>query len=345
MGAFKGFDAGVNLGGWISQYRTFDPIHFDSFIRREDIARIASWGMDHVRLPFDYPVVESDDQPFVYLEEGLGHLDDCLKWCQEFGLNLIFDLHKAAGYSFGEHASATLFNDPIARERFLRLWETLALRYRSQMSDKLVFELLNEMVQPTSGPWNKLAHEAFARIRKADPQRWVMVGGNNWNSAWTLKDIELIPDPRVVYTFHFYEPMPFTHQRASWNADTRAMNAVVEYPGMVPNLAAFLDARPEFRGSLEKFLTTPMDLEYLKANLQPALDFQAKSGLPLYCGEYGVIDHAPLESRLRWHRDFTGLLRQHGIGKAVWSYKEMGFRLVNRQGEAASEELVRIVAR
>ena len=344
MLSFKGFQAGVNLGGWISQYHHFDEGHFNRFITQADIQLIASWGMDHIRLPFDYPVLEDDDHPFAYRQAGLTHLDNCIHWCDQAGLNLILDLHKAPGYFFGTFNETTLFTHPQTRERFLRLWEMLAERYHGVNPNGLVFELLNEMVQPTSDPWNELAHEAFARIRSTDPTRWVMVGGNNYNSAWTLKEIELIDDPRVVYTFHFYEPMPFTHQRARWVPALLALDAVTPYPGMAPGLEEFLASHPEHSQGLEKFLSTPMDRDYLIANLKPALAFQRQSGAPLYCGEYGAIDHAPRESRLNWHRDFIGLLRDHNIGRAVWSYKEMNFRLVNKVGEIESQELIDIVS-
>ena len=56
MKKFDGYKAGVNLGGWISQFRQAKKEHFDSFITEEDIKQIASWGMDHVRLPIDYMV-------------------------------------------------------------------------------------------------------------------------------------------------------------------------------------------------------------------------------------------------------------------------------------------------
>ena len=38
MKIFEGFQKGVNLGGWISQFAEYDPIHFKTFITREDIA-------------------------------------------------------------------------------------------------------------------------------------------------------------------------------------------------------------------------------------------------------------------------------------------------------------------
>ena len=62
---------GVNLGHWISQYGNKSHEHFGSYITESDFKRIAEWGLDHVRLPVDYMIFESDDNPGVYIESGL----------------------------------------------------------------------------------------------------------------------------------------------------------------------------------------------------------------------------------------------------------------------------------
>lgn len=186
---------------------------------------------------------------------------------------------------------------------------------------------------------------AVQRIRALDPQRWIMIGGNHYNSASTLKEIERIADPHILYTFHFYEPFFFTHQRAHWVEFLKALDGVTPYPGEVPGLAAFLEKYPQYRHEGEKYLGKRMDIDMMRSFLQPALDFLAETGLPLYCGEYGAIDHAPLDARLNWHRDFVSLLHEHGIGRAVWSYKEMNFALVRYDGHVESEELIKIVSR
>ena len=75
MKCFKGFQKGVNLGGWISQFAKYDHEHFRSFIQKKDIAYIASLGFDHVRLPVDYNVLEDEEgNP---LETGFGYLRSC----------------------------------------------------------------------------------------------------------------------------------------------------------------------------------------------------------------------------------------------------------------------------
>ena len=57
MKSMYGFMHGVNLGGWFSQCDHTDE-HYDTFIGESDIAQISEWGLDHVRLPVDYDLVE-----------------------------------------------------------------------------------------------------------------------------------------------------------------------------------------------------------------------------------------------------------------------------------------------
>ena len=340
---FDHYIAGVNLGGWLSQYQHYDDTHFKSFITEEDIQRIAGWGMDHVRLPVDYPVLESDNQPFTYLESGLGYLDQCLSWCKKAGLSLIIDLHRAPGYTFTNLSASTLFSDPLQQERFLSLWVELSRRYKSE-GDHLIFELLNEIVLPGSLPWNHLARRAIHAIRSVDLQRTIILGGNHYNSIAGLSELELINDPHLVYTFHFYEPMVVTHQNAPWVPSLEAFGQAVDYPGSCPNLKEFVQIHPEFESFLHAYVDTTLDRDYLRRLLTPALEFRQHAGKPLYCGEYGVIDRAPASARLNWHRDFIDLLREYHIARACWSYKAMDFGLVDLSGNVVDSQIVQIVS-
>jgi hypothetical protein len=340
---FNHYTSGVNLGGWLSQYQNYDHAHFRSFITEIDIQRIAGWGMDHVRLPVDYPVLEADDRPFIYKESGLAHIDQCLEWCKKAGLSLIIDLHKAPGYAFENHAASTLFNDPLNQERFLSLWVELSRRYKGEGSH-LTFELLNEIVLPNSLPWNLLARRAIQTIRSIDLQRIIILGGNHYNSVAGLSELELANDRRIVYTFHFYEPMVVTHQKAPWVASLDAFEEQVNYPGVCSSLDGFLRLHPEYNAELKSYIGIDLDKDYLRSKLLPALDFRQRSAQPLYCGEYGVIDRAPAATRLNWHRDFVELLREFDIGRACWSYKAMDFGLVDHSGNTVDQQIIDFVS-
>ena len=342
--ARSGFEVGTNLGGWLSQYETYDHRHFDSFIAEHNIDQIASWGMDHVRLPVDYPLFEDDEKPFCYKESGFDYVNRCLDWCERHGLNLILDLHRAPGFTFSSPETCSLFSQPELQERFLALWHELAKRLSARSRPRIMYELLNEIVLPSPEPWNQLAAQTIRSIREVDRQHWIMVGGNDWNATWALKDMPVFDDARTAYTFHFYEPLPFTHQKASWCRELAVFDRDLDYPGEIPGLGEFLKENEWARKRLDRYEGTCMDQKFLARDLEPALEFMRTRNLPLYCGEFGVIDTADRNSRRRWYQDFITLLARHHIGRACWSYKGMNFGLVDGRDRVVDEELVKIVS-
>ena len=51
MKTWNGFEKGINLGGWLSQWDLTDREHLETFITEQDIQDIRAMGADHVRLP------------------------------------------------------------------------------------------------------------------------------------------------------------------------------------------------------------------------------------------------------------------------------------------------------
>ena len=347
MKKLEGYMAGVNLGGWLSQYLEGnlqrDPEHhFDRFITKEDIDRIADFGFDHVRVPFDYPLIEDDDKPFVYKESGFAYLDNCVNWCRAAGLNLVLDLHRAPGFSFNEPDKIVLFGDADMQARFLAIWQAFAKRYAGE--GHMLFELLNEIVEPDSTRWNALATRAIAAIREVDADHAIVIGGIDYNNVWRLKDMPIFDDPKIIYNFHMYEPFAMTHQHAGWSEAAVRFNRDMYYPDRLDGYLEFqteLGRRPDLYEGL-----TYMDRDFVYRFLQPAADFIAEHDLPLYCGEYGVIDNADLESRAAWTQDVAAFCTQHGIGRALWSYRGMNFGLVDETTKApVSAALLRAAVR
>lgn len=344
MKKLTGYMAGVNLGGWLSQYEgnlARNPEnHFDKFITREDIQKIASWGMDHVRLPFDYPLLEDDDNPFVYKEEALRRIDDCLGWCREFGLNLVLDLHRAPGFSFNRPDESLLFADDYMQRRFIGIWQTFAKRYKGEGAN-IVFELLNEIVEPDSSRWNNLATRAIKAIREIDAEHYILVGGIDYNNVWKLNEMPIFDDPKIIYNFHMYEPFCLTHQHAPWTM-MRDVPTDFVFPSPVePYREHFKDdaRQTEILSQIDR-----VDERYVDKFLKPAREFVELHDLPLYCGEYGVIELADMDSRVAWTRAVAEWCLKYGIGRAVWSYKMMDFRLVDENSQTVSETLAAAAA-
>lgn len=341
MREFEGFYKGINLGGWLSQCR-YEKVHYDTFITEEDIRQIASWGLDHVRLPISYRLIEAGEG--VYLEEGFSYIDQCIYWCQKYKLKLILDLHSTAGYSFSEQindgtdrAAAFLTNEQLIR-RFLKLWEAIAARYRAK-TDMLAFEVLNEMVDPSGGKaWNRLAKRAYETIRAILPDAKIIIGSNMWNSINTLQYLEKPYDENVVYTFHFYEPMLFTHQKAPW-MDQIPKDIETPYPAAREEY----QKRAEIAGNfaLMDVKADRVDLEYLEELIKIALETGEKYNVSLYCGEYGVINRTDTDSTLNWYRDLHLIMEKYHISRAAWTYKEMDFGITDSHPDSVREELIR----
>lgn len=310
----KGFAKGVNLGGWMSQC-DYSEERLNSFITEPDFAVIASWGLDHVRIPVDYNVLEDDRGG--YQEEGFRRVENALKLARKHGLNAVLDLHKTAGFSFdsGEKEEG-FFESEGYQERFCRLWEELAKRFGGD-PEHVAFELLNEVTEPRFiDVWNRVSHECIRRVRAIAPDTLILVGSYWNNSAEAVKDLAAPYDGRVVYNFHCYEPIRFTHQGAPWVRD-------------LPQ-----DARPRF----DEMNITP---EYFEKRFASALEHARKHGVEVYCGEYGVIDRATPEDTVKWYRTINGVFEKHGIARAAWSYRQMDFGLSDSRLDGVREELLK----
>ena len=314
MKTFNGYKRGVDLGGWLSQC-CHEKAHYDSFIGKSDIEKIASWGLDHVRLPIDYDLVEDKDgSP---LEEGYRYIDNAVEWCGEAGLNLVLDLHKTAGYSFdkGEQENG-FFDSEDLQERFCKLWEKLAERY-GKFSGRVAFELLNEVTDKSySDAWNGIIYRCMERIRKIAPDTIIIVGGYWNNSPDALPDLVKPYDEKVVLSFHCYDPLDFTHQGASW----------VDYMDV--------SAKKSFD---EKEITA----DYFAKRFSPALETAEKYNAALYCGEYGVIDKADPQDALKWYKAINGAFEQFGLSRCAWNYKQKDFGLSDEWIRPVIDELVK----
>lgn len=310
----KGFYKGVNLGGWLSQC-DYSQERLDTFITEADIEKIASWGLDHVRIPIDYNVVENEDG--TYKEDGFARIAKALEWCQKNHLNVVLDLHKTLGFSFdfGEKQSGFFENEKL-QERFYCLWEEFAKHFGSY-SDRVAFELLNEVTDKSFiDTWNKVSAKCIERIRKYAPDTLILVGSYYNNSACAVKDLAAPVDDKVIFNFHCYDPLKFTHQGATWTDQ--------------------ID--PEERIAFDDTDITPAFFDDFFAS---AIETAKHYNTPLYCGEYGVIDRVSGEDTVKWYKAINSIFEKYGISRSAWSYKQMDFGLSDERLDDVREELLK----
>ena len=339
MREWKGYKNGINLGGWLSQC-VHTKEHYDSFISKADIEKIKSWGLDHIRVPIDYELVEEEDGN--EKSDGYKYIDDVIGWCRANGLNMILDLHKTAGYSFDlGHGESGFFENPRYQERFYCLWERIAKEFAKD-ADLVAFELLNEVTKASyMDAWTRISLECGGRIRKAAPENWILLGGYDHNSAKAVKDLPAPPDERIVYNFHCYEPLIFTHQGAPW-IETMDPEFRIRIDAPYGELAARTEEL--LGGSAAGLSEYPagerLSEAFFERFLAEAVRTAEERGVRLYCGEYGVIDRAVPEDALKWFEMINRVFRRYGIGHAAWSYREMDFGLADARMDAVRERLL-----
>ena len=345
MAEFKGYKKGVNLGGWLSQCN-HDKQHYDSFINENDIAQIAEWGLDHVRVPVDFELFYSDEEG--WLEEGFLYIDTCIAWCKKYHLNMILDLHKTVGYTFDDSLySKDFFHSEILQQKFLTLWEEMAQRY-GKYSSFLAFELLNEVVDiEVSDIWNGIANQAILLIRQYAPTTYIIIGGARNNSVSTVKLLDKPYDDRIVYTFHFYEPLIFTHQSAYW-IPSMSTEFSMSYPAkgkeFVMNTKRQLsEDNCEIYEEVSLMEEDVIGPAFYEKALSEVILLAKERKVALYCGEYGVIDQADSESTLNWYKDVQSVFEKYNISRAAWTYKGKDFGIIDLHNSDIQKQVISLL--
>lgn len=345
MRIFEGFQKGINLGGWISQFAEYDHEHFKNFITRNDIEYIASLGFDHVRVPVDYNVLEDEEGSI--LESGFAYLENCLAWCMEFGLHMLIDLHECYGYSFDPLKSMDrekFFYDEELQARFLKLWTEIAERFKDY-PETVAFEPLNEVVLfEVADAWNAVVRKYIETVRKIAPKHYIVIGGVVYNNVMTVKLLDPPYDDHIVYNFHCYEPLIFTHQGAYW-VDNMPSDFRISYPMDVKDYikAGEKIFTKKMTETLYQEGLKEMGPEYFEICFREAVAAAKKYDVPLYCGEYGVIDLADNRSKINWLRDIHEAFRKFGVGHALWNYKEKDFGIVDESFKEVRDDFIAIV--
>ncbi|MEE2659195.1 MAG: cellulase family glycosylhydrolase [Candidatus Latescibacterota bacterium] len=286
-------------------------MQFSRFIH-EDLVDIREFGFDLVRLPINFPGMtgsapEHEVDPLLFT-----FLDEIISWSEELGLHLILDNHP--------RLQADTQRD--VGDFLVPLWAQVAERYRGY-APRMIFEILNEPHGINSATWSDIQNRVVSSIRQVDADRWIVVGGANWNSYRLLESLPELDDPRLIYTFHFYDPFLFTHQGATWVLPSLQSLFGVPFPfdearmPMVPTqlvdswvpggLAAYR------REGTEQAVRNLFDI---------AADFRKARQVSGFCGEIGVfIPNSEPDDRIAWYRMVRTHLEDRGIPWASWDYR------------------------
>jgi endoglucanase len=283
-----------------------------------DFVAVRQAGFDHVRLPVRFSAHAGTRAPYAIDAGFFARVDWAIGQALANDLAVIVDVH---------HYEEIMKDPEGERARFCALWRQIAERYEGA-SQAVVFELLNEPNGTmTATEWNAILADALSIVRESNPTRVVVVEGVDWASAQNLRDTLAIPegDPNLVGSFHMYQPILFTHQGAEWMTPEFGTRGVV-FPGppgvpITPGGAA--TATAWVRDWFARYGTLPPERNpsgpsTIADQLDMAATFAVRRHLPVYMGEFAVIDRADPRSREAWTRATRVEAQRRGFGWAYW---------------------------
>jgi endoglucanase len=245
-------------------------------------------------------------------------LDSAVTWCEKHEIYVILDNHSITG------------TVPAVADTLIKVWGQMASHYKDR-SGYVLFEVLNEPHGISTSSWGNIQGQVINAIRTYDNRHTIVVGGSGWNSYNELQYLPVYADTNLLYTFHFYDPMVFTHQGATWITPSLAPLSGVPFPynqAEMPACPSVLKGT-WVESDLNNYsaLGTPTWIYEL---INKAVTFRNQRKVRIYCGEFGVyMLNSNNDDRCRWYKTVRQYLENNDIPWTSWDYKG-GFGLFTK---------------
>jgi endoglucanase len=279
-GSFADLGRGLNLGNYLENPHPDDwKIRFDL----RDYARIRSAGFTNVRIPLNFSAHAGAAPDYTIDPKYLQRVDENLQAAHAAGLKIIID----------DHNERELMADPETNTRkFLSEWKQAAEHFKD-LPATIYFELLNEPTEKMDAKhWNALQAKVLPVIRQTNPDRPVIIDAFWGGSYAAVPSLVPADDRHLIVSFHYYDPMEFTHQGA-----------------------AFVKGASAWLGTT--WTGTAAEQKAVKDAFDKVAAWAEKHHRQIYVGEFGTYLKGDLKSRAAWASFVARTCEAHDYG---WSY-------------------------
>ncbi len=314
----QGLQRGLNVANWFRFPQRNDPSFMRGYLADAEIAQFRAWGFDYVRIAVQPEILRNaagriDEDRFAALAAGMRRL-------QAGGLGTMVELHPQRW---------RLESKEEDRDALRGLWRALAPRLAPFDPARTFIEILNEPVfDGDPGTWHALQADLARIIRTALPAHTIIATGHHWSSLDGLLALVPLPDPNVVYTFHYYRPQFWT----TLGSGVRAADpdAIARLPWPQADADACKGAGQTQSDQTRRLIAwhcgQRWDGRKLRTDLDAAAGWARRHGVNVIANEIGVSARIAPASREAYLRDLRAALEANGIGWALWGYDDsMGF--------------------
>lgn len=291
MAHADGLGAGINMYRWQGQAVSATP---------KEINDVRALGMQSIRLPFD-PTAVWDSTHHALRPDRLAQLRKVILNWRAAGFVVILDAHPDRSFK------SNLFIMPGAFGDFNLMWRSLSIALQD-LDTSVYFEVLNEPGEDY-GTWWRRQLDLIRTVHSISPTRMVVASARHGSGIDDLVAMRPYKVDHVIYTFHFYEPMSYTHQGAWWEH------------GKYPSGVTFPTDRSDLVDSAERTALqggNSYDTRVIARRLAKVRAWATAAKVNVFCGEYGAIVTA--SNRAAYLKDVSDALAQDGFAWFIWSY-------------------------
>ncbi len=270
----------------------FCTLHHDE----SDFEAVSELGFNAIRFFLKWDDLYTDASCSVRKAAGWDWLQQNIEWAKDNDIYLILDFHcPYGGFGSTNQGVWDIWTEEDARNAFLRAWTDIA-RFCAAETIVAGYDLMNEPSLPEDGEnlYRDLLTDAIEAIRVEDPYHLVIVeaavGIDGIAESWLRPNWVTVEEDNLMYSFHFYEPLGFTHVSPEGTA-------VMNYP------------------------SDSFDREDMVAAIEDCIGEDFLMDYPIFLGEFGCLDWTPGSGSEEWIRDVYEICAEEGIHTALFAYR------------------------
>lgn len=321
----------------------------DYQISVEEMANLRAVGFDFVRLTIG---------PDIFMASRGQHSRDLARILidrvfrfREAGLNVVVDLHPTSrnpaytGERLWDGAGALVFR------RYIEMVAEVARSLR-RFDVGVALELMNESQAYGLGAtprWRAMTQRMINAARREAPRLPLVVSGAYAGAYRGLIELEPFDHDKLIYTFHYYSPLLFTHQSVidsaryiralPWPASRGAPESVLAQATQRINsdhrlsTAQRREVTETTRTALGEYFERNVDERGLNAEFDAVGQWADRNGIArgaVLLGEFGAVrthrryQGAAEEDRVRWLQTVRTAAERNGFAWSAWVYRGDG---------------------
>ncbi len=328
---------GGSISSWFGYPFEETDTYFAHHIDDSDLQFIQDHGFTHIRLSIAPKYIYDGDGTSHINTRMLPFIDQAIQKILQHNLAVIVDIH--------DSDTDRTFENVQDQAKFIVFWTNLASHYSTYDQNKVFFELLNEPVfENKTQQWLDLQNKLISAIRRVDNQHTIIATGASWGGIDGLLQVTPSTDRNIIYSFHYYEPMAFTHQGAEWTGPDLIPIANLQYPYNQENCNSILTsvAVSAAIDTITDYCNQKWNKDKIAGQIQHAVNWAKKYNVPIWNGEFGAYcKNSPRQSKLTWIKDVTDIFQANNIGLTLWTYDHcMGLDVKKENGKLTYDKEV-----